>query len=107
MPGQQHNQPTLRFRWVEGVCVFRCNLPPALLAAHKVNTGEEISPAAPAGIRTRNLSITSTALYQRAIPTPTATAVTTTTIKLGEEQLRQFCSLNNAEQTVFLGVKKI
>ena len=30
------------------------------------------SPAAPAGIRTRNLSITSLALYQQAIPASTA-----------------------------------
>ena len=59
----------LRLRWVKGVCVFRCNLSPALLAewpesftcncgntgvertpnksAHKVDSGEEISPAAP------------------------------------------------------------
>ena len=28
MPGQRHSQ----LRWVKGVCVFRCNLPPALLA---------------------------------------------------------------------------
>ena len=27
MPGQQHSQPTLDF-----ICMFRCNLPPALLA---------------------------------------------------------------------------
>ena len=39
-------------------------------SAHKVNTGEENSPAAAAGIRTRNLSITSPVLYQRAIPAP-------------------------------------
>ena len=61
--------------WVKGVCVFRCNLPSALLAewlgsftCHwgntggewtltksqltKLNYGEENSPAAPAGIRT-------------------------------------------------------
>ena len=65
--------------------MFSCNLPPALLAellgsftchcrntgggtdtekesAHKVKSGEGNSPAAPAGIRTRNLSITSPAL---------------------------------------------
>ena len=37
-------------------------------SAHKVDHGEENSPAAPAGIRTRNVSITSRALYQQAIP---------------------------------------
>ena len=31
MPGQQHSQLTLTC-WVKGVCMFRCNLPPALLA---------------------------------------------------------------------------
>ena len=79
----------LRLCWVKGVSVFRCNLPPALLAkwpgsftchcgytevgrdteqksAHKVDSGEGNSPA---GVRTRNLSITSPALYQQAIPT--------------------------------------
>ena len=68
-----------------GVCVFNSNLPPALLAewpgfftcycgntgleripkwesAQKVDPGEENSPAVPAGIRTRDLSITSPAL---------------------------------------------
>ena len=34
----------------------------------KLNYGEEYSPAAPVGIRTRNLSITSPVLYQQAIP---------------------------------------
>ena len=36
-------------------------------SARKVNSGEENSPAAPAGILTRNLSITSPALYHQAI----------------------------------------
>ena len=36
-------------------------------SAHEVDSGEENSPAAPAGIRTRNLSITSPAFYQEAI----------------------------------------
>ena len=35
-----------------------------------VNSGEENSPAALAGIRTRNLSTTSQVLYQQAIPSP-------------------------------------
>ena len=41
----------LRLRWVKGVCVFRCNLPPALLAewpgsftCHCGNTGLERTP---------------------------------------------------------------
>ena len=41
----------LRLRWVKGVCVFRCNLPPALLAdwpgsftCHWGNTGMERTP---------------------------------------------------------------
>ena len=41
----------LRLRWVKGVCVFRCNLPPALLAewpgsftSHCGNTGVEQTP---------------------------------------------------------------
>ena len=38
--------------------------------AHEVNAGEENSPAAPAEIRTRNLSITSPVLYQQATPSP-------------------------------------
>ena len=37
-------------------------------SAQKVNSGEEKSPAARVGTRTRNLSITSPALYQQAIP---------------------------------------
>ena len=75
----------LRLCCVKGVCVFRCNLPPALLAerpgsftCHSRNTGMErtpnkcqhtnlilekiLFPAAPAGVWTRNLSITSLAL---------------------------------------------
>ena len=35
--------------------------------AHKVNSGEENSPVAPARIRTHNLSIRSPALYRQAI----------------------------------------
>ena len=80
----------LRLCWVKSVCVFRCNLPLAPLAEwpgsftchcgntvvertpnnsqHTVNTGEENSPAAPAGIRTRNLSITSPALLPTSHP---------------------------------------
>ena len=42
-------------------------------SAHKVDSGEESSPAAPVGIRTRNLSITSPALYQHAIPALSST----------------------------------
>ena len=37
-------------------------------STHKVSSGEENPPATPAGIRTRNLSITSPALYKQAIP---------------------------------------
>ena len=40
------------------------------MSAHKVDSGEENSPAAHAGIRTRNLSIKSPALYQQAFPKP-------------------------------------
>ena len=36
----------------------------------KIDSGEEHSPAAPAGTRTRDLSITSPSLYHWAIPTP-------------------------------------
>ena len=50
MPGQQHSQP-LWLRWVKSVCVFRCNLPSALLAEqpgsfcrHCGNTGVERTP---------------------------------------------------------------
>ena len=42
-------------------------------SAQKVNSGEENVSAAPAGIWTRNLSITSPALYQQAIPAPNPT----------------------------------
>ena len=73
--------------------VLSCNLPPALLAewagsftwccsnmgeewipkwgsAHKIDHGEENSPAVPAGIRTRDLSIASPSLYHWAIHAP-------------------------------------
>ena len=82
----QHSQPTPTSLG-QGSVRVRCNLPSVLLAewpgsftyhcgytgsgtdseeesAHKVNSGEENSLAAPAGIRTRNLSITSPGLYQ-------------------------------------------
>ena len=39
-------------------------------SAHKVDPGEENSPAAPAGIRTRDLSITSPALEPLSCPRP-------------------------------------
>ena len=39
-----------------------------LESAHEVNSGEEKSPAAPAGIRTRNLSITDPALLSTTYP---------------------------------------
>ena len=39
-----------------------------LRVSKKVNAGEVNSPAAPAGTRTRNLSVTSPALYQQAVP---------------------------------------
>ena len=73
-----------RLHWVKDACVFSCNLPPALWqndwdplraaaitrvgtdteqeSARKVNFGKEHSPAAPAGTRTRDLSITSPTL---------------------------------------------
>ena len=38
-----------------------------LESAHKVSSGEENSPAAPAGIQNHNLSIMSLVLYQQAI----------------------------------------
>ena len=83
----------LRLRWVKGVCVFRCNLLPAFFwqndrgllnatavtrglnghrirVSNKVYSGEKNSPAAPAGIRTRNLWITSPAFFQQAILAP-------------------------------------
>ena len=36
-------------------------------SANRVDSGEEKSPAAPAGNRTRNLSMTNPALYQQAV----------------------------------------
>ena len=48
---------------------FRCNLPPA----HKVTSGEENSPTAPAGIRTRTLSIIRPALLPTSYPGPLET----------------------------------
>ena len=56
--------------------MFRFNLPPALLggtgteleSADKVNFGEKNSPAAPAGIKTHNLSIASPALLPASYP---------------------------------------
>ena len=79
--------------WIKGVCVFRCNLPPAPFGRMTGSfyvlrhtgmkrtpnksqhtelraAGEENSPAAPAGIRTRNLSLTSPGVCQQAIPAP-------------------------------------
>ena len=70
--------------FIKGVCVFRCNLPPALSAewpglfmwggtdteeesAHKVNSEEENSPTTPAGIQT-HFSITSLALLPTSYP---------------------------------------
>ena len=73
----------------QGACVFSCNLPPAPLvewpgsftcycgntgveripkqeSAQKIDPGEENSPAAPAGIRTRDLLVTSPALFVKA-----------------------------------------
>ena len=80
---------SLRFRWVKDVCVFRCNLPPALLtewpgsftchcrnmgmewgSAHKVNSEEVHSPIAPAGTWTCNLSILSLPLSPTSYPGP-------------------------------------
>ena len=50
LPGQRHSRP-LRLRWVKGICVFRFNLPSALLAecpgsftCHCGNTGVERTP---------------------------------------------------------------
>ena len=53
-------------------------------SAQKVNSGEENSPAAPAGTRTRNLSITSPALYQQVILAPTLVMmiIMTTTVMM-------------------------
>ena len=49
MPAQQHSP--LRLHWVKSVCMFRCNMPPALLAecpgsfmCHCGNTGVERTP---------------------------------------------------------------
>ena len=51
MPGQQHSQPTPTSLGQKCMCVFRCNLPPALLVkwpgsymCHCVNTGVERTP---------------------------------------------------------------
>ena len=50
LPGQRHSQPNW-LCWVKDVCMFRCNLPPALLAewpesftCHCSNTGVERTP---------------------------------------------------------------
>ena len=83
--------------------MFRCNLPPALLAGSfmchcskaggertpnknqhtKLTLGKK-SPAAPAWTRTRNLSITSPALYQQVILAPTLVMmiIMTTTVMM-------------------------
>ena len=86
MSGQGHSQTPLglRLHWVKGLCILRCNLQPTLLAewlgsftcccsntgvertpdksAHKGSSGGENSATSPAGIWTRNLSITSPVL---------------------------------------------
>ena len=41
---------------------------PNKMSAHKVNSGAEMSPSAPAGIRTRNLSITCQVLLPKSHP---------------------------------------
>ena len=89
MPGQPHSP--FRLLWVKGVCMFRCNLPPALLAewpgsltCHcgytgveqtpnksqhtKLNSWEENSPTTPARIQTHNLSIMSPVLLPTSCP---------------------------------------
>ena len=81
MSGQRHGQPTPTSLG-QGCKHVQVNL---LLRAtavtrgwnrhliesvHKFNFGDEYSPAGPATIRTRNLSIMSPALYQQAIPVP-------------------------------------
>ena len=85
MPGQPSKSSTTSLG--QGCIVFSCNLPPALLAERpgsftchcrntrvertpnesqhkKMNSGKDHSPAVPAGIRTRDLSIASPVLYQ-------------------------------------------
>ena len=47
-------------------------------SAHKVNSGEENSPTAPAGIRTCNLSIKSPALLPTSYPSPSPSTLTIT-----------------------------
>ena len=79
-----------QLHWVKDVCMFMCNLPPehsgewlgsftchCLImggtdpeweSAHKVNSGEDNSAAAPAGIQTCKLSITSPTLLPTSYP---------------------------------------
>ena len=81
----------LWLHWAKGARMYRCNLPPAFLvewpgsfmchcsntgmertpnkeSAHKVDSGEENSPTASAGIWTHNLLITSLALQPTNYP---------------------------------------
>ena len=91
IPGQWLSSP-LQLRWVEGVCLFRCNLPHALLAKwpgsftchcsntgveqtsnksqHRNLTGEENSPSTPTRIPTHKLLTMSLVCYQQAILAP-------------------------------------
>ena len=50
--------------------VTRGGTDPEAESGHKVNSGEENSLTPPVGIQTRNLLITSPALYQQAVPAP-------------------------------------
>ena len=75
MPGQRHSQPTPTLLGKECTGVFYVPLwlhgggtDSEYESAHKVNSGEENPPAAPAGIRTRNLSITSPAFLPTSCP---------------------------------------
>ena len=47
--------------------ILECNGHRIRVCTHTLNPGEENSPATPARVQTRNLSITSPALYQHAI----------------------------------------
>ena len=92
MPGQQCNQP-LRLHWIKGACMFRCNLPPALLAEWprsfmcccgntemertlnksrhtKLNLEKKILPPLLPGIELATFWSWVWRSYQQAIPTP-------------------------------------
>ena len=70
-------------------------------STYKVNYGEENSPVAPAGTRTRNLSIMSPALCQQAISNPSSNIheITLWVVSEPEQPSRSDAETSNIQRT--------